>query len=82
MHWGPDANMGRGNFEGETGKPLWIIETLRGHLCKDDWTDRGAISVEDSHGPKASCITSFYVGGPDPPCERAILMDRGAHCEV
>jgi len=31
--------------------------TRRGHLCKDDWTDQGAIWVMDSHGPKASCVT-------------------------
>jgi len=23
-----------------------------------------------------------YMGGPDPPCEGAILVDRGAHCNV
>jgi len=33
------------------------IETLRGHLCKDGWTDRDAVWVVDSHGPKASCVT-------------------------
>ena len=26
-------------------------------IYNDDWTDRGAIGVVDSHGPKASCVT-------------------------
>ena len=55
--WGRDANMGRGNFEGETGKPWKSIGTLRGHLWKHGWTDRGAVCVVGLHGPKASCIT-------------------------
>jgi len=52
------------------------IETLHGDLCKDGWTDRGAVWVVDSHGPKASC----YMEGPKPPWKGSILVDRGAHC--
>jgi len=54
---GPDANMGRDNFEGETDKPLQSVATLRGHLWKHSWTDRGAVCVVGLHGSKASCVT-------------------------
>jgi len=54
------------------------IGTLCGHLCKYGWTDRGAVWVAGSHGPKAS----GYMAGLDPPWERAILVDRRAHCKV
>jgi len=59
--WGPDGSIGRGNFEEETGKPLYSIGTLRGHLCKNCWTDRGAVLVVGSHGPKASCVTFTFI---------------------
>jgi len=45
--------MERGSFEGETGKPLWSVGTLHGHLCKHGWTSWGAVWVVGSH--KASC---------------------------
>ena len=40
----------RGNFEWETGRPLYSIGTLRSHMCKHGWTDRFGISTVDSNG--------------------------------
>jgi len=34
-----------------------LIDTLRGHLCKDGGTDQDAVWVVDSYEPKASCVT-------------------------
>jgi len=52
---GPDANLGRNNFDGRNGQTS--RGTLCGHLCKHGWTDRGAVWVVDLHGPKALCVT-------------------------
>jgi len=41
-------------------------------------TDRNAVWVVGSGGPKKSCVR----WGPDPPWEGAILGKRGAHCKV
>ena len=47
--------------------------------CKNDRSDRVAVCVEDSGGPKEPCIT----WGPNPPMGRAILRDKRAnHCKV
>jgi len=54
-YMGPDPLMGRGNFKGGKGEPLECIATLYGHLCKNGWTDRGAIWVVCLDGPKESC---------------------------
>ena len=41
-------------------------------------TDRGAVWVVGSHGPKASCVTWESRS----PFEGAILVDRGAYCKL
>jgi len=69
---GPDPTMQRGNFEGGRGGPLLSIGTLYGHVCKNSWTNRDAILVMDSGGPKEACIR----WGQDPPCEGAILRGK------
>ena len=47
--------------------------------CENGCTDRDAVWVEDSAGPKESCIR----WDPDPPWEGAILRGKGAsHCKV
>ena len=72
----PDSNMGRGNFEGETGKPY--RDTLRSSVQTRLNRSRCCFGCGLAW---AQCIMC-YMGGPDPPWERAILVDRGAHCKV
>jgi len=55
-YMGSISPMRRGNFEGETGEPLYSKGSHCGHLCKHGWTDRGAVWVVGSYGPKASCV--------------------------
>jgi len=56
IRWGPDAPMGRGNFEGRWGGPMQTVGTLYGEMCKNGWTNRDAVWVEDVGGPKEPCI--------------------------
>jgi len=46
--------------------------------CINGRTDRDAVRVEDLGWLKEPCIR----WGPDPPCEGAILGERGARCKV
>jgi len=65
--WGPDANIARGNFDAPRSSVQRRLNRLRCRLgCGHAW---------------AESITC-YVGGPDPPWEVAIPVDRGAHCKV
>jgi len=41
--------------------------------CKNGWTDRDAVEVEDSRGPRNHVLD----GDPDPPWEGAILRGKG-----
>jgi len=46
---------------------------------KNGCTDRDAVWVEDSSGPKEPCVR----WGPDSPCDGAILRGKGvSHCKV
>jgi len=56
-----------GNFESV------IYGTLCSELCKNGRTNRDAIWVVGSEGPKDSCIRV----DPDPPWEAAILRGEG-----
>jgi len=53
---GPDAIMGRSNFEGNRQTIVKYRDTPRSSVQRR-WTDQGAVWVVDSCGPKASCIT-------------------------
>ena len=44
-YMGSRSPMGRRNFEGESGVPLWSVGTLCGHLCINSWTDPDAVWV-------------------------------------
>jgi len=59
---GSRSPMGRGNFEGERGVPLQSIGTLCSHLSKNGTTNRDAVWVVGSDGPKKSRVR----WGPDP----------------
>ena len=48
IRWGPDAPMGRGNFEGRWGGPMQTVGTLYGEMCKNGWNDRDAVWVMGS----------------------------------
>ena len=63
IRWGPDPPMGRGNFEGERGVPLWSIGTLCGELRKNGWTDRDAFWVMGSNGHKE--MNHVFDGSPE-----------------
>jgi len=65
---GVQIPLGKGQFWGEGHAPT-CPTTLWYKLCKNGWTDRDAVWVMDSGGPKEACIR----WGPDPPCERAII---------
>jgi len=76
--WGPDANMGRGNFVG--GNRQTIVkyrDTLRSFMQRQ-------LNWSRCH---LGCVLAWaesimhYMGGPHPPWEGAILVDRGAHCK-
>ena len=55
--------MGKGNFEGEKGRPIVsIARTLCGRLCKNGLNDQDAVCVEDSGGHREPCTRR----GPDP----------------
>jgi len=43
--------MGRGNFEGKRGIPLYSMGTLYSHLCKNSWTTLDAYWVVGSDDP-------------------------------
>jgi len=43
-------------LRGQRGVLLWSIGTLCGHLCKNGWTDRDAVLVMGSDGPKESRV--------------------------
>jgi len=58
--------------------PLQSIGTLCGHLCKNGWTDRDAVWVMDSDGPKKLCVR----WGSRSPWKGAILGARGTYCKV
>jgi len=62
---------------------LWSVGQSVGQsvtlVSKNGCTDRNAVWVEDSGGPKEPCIR----WGPEPPQERAILRGKGVfHCKV
>jgi len=68
--WGSKSpHMGRGNFEGETGKPLKSrpIGTLCGRLCINGLTDRGAVLVVDWSGPNDAQVQLHSPGGANLP---------------
>jgi len=50
--WGSRYPMESGNFEGGKGVPLSSTGTLRGHLCKNGWTNRDDIWIVGLDGPK------------------------------
>jgi len=73
--------MRRGNFEEERAshykaQALWM---LCRELCKNDCTDRDAVWVEDSGGPKEPCIK----WGLRPPIGRGNFKgERAVRCKV
>jgi len=49
--------MGRANFKGKRGGPLYSIATIYRDLCKNDGlTDRDAVWDLDSAEPKEACV--------------------------
>jgi len=67
---------GKGQFLGK-GRPLWSIWTVCRELCKNGWTDRDAVWVMDSGGPKEMCIR----WGSRSPCEGAVFLgERTCQC--
>jgi len=69
--------MGRGNFEGETGKPLYR-DTLRSSVQRRLNRSRCRLGCGLTWAQSIMC----YIGGPDPLWKGAILVDRGAHCKL
>jgi len=64
---GSRSRMRRGNFGGK-GHPLQSIGTLcHCGLCKNGWTDRFAIWLMDSGGPKEARVQSYLPGGANMP---------------
>jgi len=64
IRWGPDLPMWSGNFEGENERLVCIVkygDTLC-HLYKNGWTDRFAVCVVDSGGPKEAQVQSYSPG--------------------
>ena len=55
------------------GRSVCLSVSHTGKLCKNGRTDRDAIWVEDSGGPKEPCIR----WGPDPLWKGAILRGKG-----
>ena len=68
--------MERNNFEGETGKPY--RDTLRSSVQTPLNRSRCRFGCGLAWAQSIMC----YMEGPDPPGERALLVDRGAHCKV
>jgi len=55
-----------GNFEGEgLGHAPTCATTLCRELCKNGLTDRDAVWVVDSGGPKEACVTRGHIGEYD-----------------
>jgi len=54
--WGPDPPMGVAILRGKGG-PLWRRWTLCREMCRNGWTDRDAVWVVDSGGPKEARVT-------------------------
>jgi len=57
IRWGPDPFI-RGNFLGK-GHPLLSTGTFCRELCRNFWTDRFAVWVVDSGGPKEAQVQSY-----------------------
>jgi len=72
---GPDPSMGRGNFEGNKGRPS--VKYTVTEVCKNSWTDLDAVWVMGSGGFKKPYIRRAL----DPLCERAIFrgQDMSGH---
>jgi len=63
--------MGRDNFEGQGYGPTCPMTPWR-ELCKNGWTNRNAVWVIHSGGPKEACIR----WSPDTPFEGAIISGK------
>jgi len=63
----------------DTDGVAWSVDRFGCHnreLCENGWTDRDAVWVVDSGGPKEPWVLESL--GPDFPCEGAILRVKGA----
>ena len=75
---GPDARMGRGNFDGRKGRPIVKYrDTLRSSVIK--WLNQSRYRLDFGLGWAQGIVLDR---GPDPPWEVAIWGKRVAHCKV
>jgi len=78
IKWGPDAIMGRSNFEGNRQTIVKYRDTPRSSVQRRLNWSRCRLGCGLVWAESIMC----YMGDPDPPWEGTILVDRGAHCKV
>ena len=74
--WGPDANMGRNNLRRKQANQY--RDTLRSSMQTRLNRSRCRLGCGLAWAQSITC----YMRGPDNPWERAILVDRDAHCKA